>query len=225
MEANKRHDFPANGFLEAATTNRLSASQNVYTYGSLRRILFQVPVLNRTLSKWDHIATKAAWTMTDQATYVTKNQRMCEAVHDSKIEVFVTPLVSAMRSKVRFRMPNNPRQVCAEFDARVNCTGFETAFPWLKIDNIDTNPRSWWLHFFPPGMGDKLFFVGYARPHQGGIPVMAEMLSRYISLLLSGQLELPLDYGALAKRDETDAREYYHLSPDMSTLVDYGAFP
>jgi dimethylaniline monooxygenase (N-oxide forming) len=32
VEANKMRDFPANGFLEAAITNRMSAGQNVYTY-------------------------------------------------------------------------------------------------------------------------------------------------------------------------------------------------
>jgi dimethylaniline monooxygenase (N-oxide forming) len=80
------------------------------------------------------------------------------------------------------------------------------------------------MHCFPPGLGDKLFFVGYARPHQGGIPVMAEMLSRYIAMLLDGKRKLPLDYALLAEQDASAEREYYHVSPDLNSLVDYNAF-
>lgn len=39
VESNKTADFPANGFLEAATTNRMSVGQNVYAYGFFRRLL------------------------------------------------------------------------------------------------------------------------------------------------------------------------------------------
>lgn len=223
MEMNKKQNLPANGFLEAATTCRLSAAQNVYTYGLFRRLLWHAPVLNKALSKLCLDSTKGAWVMNDQATFVTKNQRMCEAIYNGKVELLVTPNISAAGHKVQFNMSGSTAEE-RDFDAVVLCTGFTTSFSWLKIDNFDTNPRSWWMHCFPPGLSDKLFLVGYARPHQGGIPVMAEMLSRYIAILLSDKRQLPLDYAVLAEQDALAEREYYHLSPDLNSLVDYNAF-
>jgi dimethylaniline monooxygenase (N-oxide forming) len=224
MELNKLQQLPANGFLEAATTGRLSTGQNVYVYGFFRQLLWRAPILNRTLSRMCLASTQSAWAMNDQATYVTKNQRMCEALHDGQLEVLVAPEVSAARHTVQFLLDDGVL-VDRQFDVIVNCTGFATAFPWLKVDNLENmNPRKWWHHCFPPGLGEKLFFVGYARPHQGGIPMMAEMLSRYIALLLSGEERLPENYGKLAKQDERAARQYYHISPDLHSLVDYNAF-
>jgi dimethylaniline monooxygenase (N-oxide forming) len=223
MEMNKTQDLPANGFLEAATTSRLSAAQNVYTYGLFRRLLWHAPVLNETLSKMCLDSTKRAWVMNDQATYVTKNQRMCESIHNGKVELLVTPNISAAGRRIQFIMPDSTVEE-RDFDAVVLCTGFGTSFSWLKRDNLGNDPRSWWMHCFPPGLGDKLFFVGYARPHQGGIPVMAEMLSRYIAMLLDGKRKLPRDYAVLAEQDASAEREYYHVSPDLNSLVDYNAF-
>ncbi|EXJ75294.1 uncharacterized protein A1O5_01990 [Cladophialophora psammophila CBS 110553] len=138
VEANMTVDFPANGFLEAATTNRMSAGQNVYAYGF-----------------------------------------------------------------------------------------FRIEFPWIHLPGkelLSPNPRSWFLNCFPEGLGHCLCFLGYARPHQGGVPVLAEMLSRYIALLLHGERDLPPDYSAEARRDAAASREYYSLSPSLLTLIDYNAF-
>ena len=53
---------------------------------------------------------------------------------------------------------------------------------------------------------------------------MAEILSRYIALLRSGKRTLPIDYAAQARRDEEAEREYYFVSPDLHSLVDYNSF-
>lgn len=53
---------------------------------------------------------------------------------------------------------------------------------------------------------------------------MAEMLAQYISLLLSGERNLPEDYESRARRDGKAEEEYYSLSPHLKTLVDYNAF-
>lgn len=167
--------------------------------------------------------TAPAFVMNDQATYVTKTQRMCEALHEGKIEVLVSPTISSSSQSCTLDMPDGARQR-RDFDAVVFCTGFCTSFPWLKLKGFDTNPRSWYLYCFPEGVGHCLFFVGYARPHQGGIPAMAELLSRYIALLLRGEKVLPLDYAAQARRDAEAEREYYFMRPNLHTLVDYNAF-
>ncbi|OAP57196.1 hypothetical protein AYL99_07934 [Fonsecaea erecta] len=242
VQANMAVDFPANSFLEAATTNRMSAAQNVYAYGVFRRLLWCTPVLNGTLARMSLASTASAILRNDQATYVTKNQRMCEALHAEKIEVLVAPSITARGKSLEFVVADDGGGGSSsttttttttqrrEFDAVVLCTGFRVEFPWIHIPgeqaslSLSSNPRSWYLHCFPEGLGHCLFFVGYARPHQGGVPVMAEMLSRYIALLLSGERELPSDYSARAQRDAAASRAYYNLSPNLHTLVDYNAF-
>ena len=168
VKESKTKKYPVNTFLESATTNRMSAAQNVYFYGFWRRLLWALPILNRQLSRACLDSTASAWFMNDQATYVTKNQRMCEAWEDDKIEVLVTPDVSARENTVAFNMPNGQVQK-RDFDVIVLCTGYTTTYPWLKLKDFNTDPRSWYLHCFPEGLGDCLFFSGYARPHQGGM--------------------------------------------------------
>ncbi|KAH7121575.1 hypothetical protein EDB81DRAFT_666008 [Dactylonectria macrodidyma] len=224
--ANKAQDFPANGFLEAVTTSRLSSGLNVFAYGLFRRILWHTPVLNRTLSRLCLESTAKAPFRNDQATYVTKNQRMCEAWHDGEIEVFTTPYLTTNHRTCEFSMAEG-RKKQREFDIVILCTGFSIDFPWLKIPQqirFSLNPRSWYLHCFPKDLGSQLFFLGFARPHQGGIPVLAEMLSRYIALILRGERSLPFDYSQRAHRDAELEQAYYFLSPNLPTLVDYNAF-
>lgn len=219
----KKKKFPVNCFLESATTNRMSAAQNVFFYGFWRRLLWKLPILNRKLSETCLDSTASALLMNDQATYVTKNQRMCEAWGDGKIEVLITPDVSTKGKSVNFTMPNRGLEK-REFDVVVLCTGYTAQFPWLKVENFDANPRSWYLHCFPERLGHCLFFSGYARPHQGGIPPMAEIQSRYVSMVLRGDRQLPRDYAGRAYRDKLTEREYYYISPDLDSLVDWSAF-
>lgn len=223
VKANKTQDFPANGFLEAATTNRMSAAQNVYAYGFFRRLLWNTTVLNRALCRMCLGSTKSAFLMNDQATYVTKNQRMCEALGEGKIDAIVAPTMLTRNRTCEFHESDGTRQI-REFDVVVLCTGYKTTFPWLQVKDFDSNPRSWFLHCFPKDLGHCLFFVGYARPHQGGIPAMAEMLSRYVALVLRGERTLPLDYSDRALRDAEAERQYYFMSPNLNSLVDYNAF-
>jgi dimethylaniline monooxygenase (N-oxide forming) len=142
---------------------------------------------------------------------------------EKKIEILVCPTVSGREQTYEFHMPNGTKEH-RDFDAVVICTGFRMEFPWLKVKDFVANPRAWFLHCFPKDLGHCLFFVGYARPHQGGIPVMAEMLSRYIALLLRGEKVLPVNYVAQSRRDEQAEREHYFVSPNVHSLVDYNAF-
>ena len=225
VEQNKTVDFPANGFLEAATTGRMSAAQSVYTYGFFRRILWAFPVLNKTLASLSVKGTTSAFLKTDQATYVTKNQRMCEALHDRKIDLVIAKSVTAKGKTCEFYTADGTHT--KEFDTVVLCSGFQIDLSWIKLPShmlLSQDPRSWHLHCFPESLGSKLSFLGYARPHQGGIPVMAEMLSRYIAMLLNGKLQLPPDYANQARRDAAAEREYYSISPNLNTLVDYNSF-
>ncbi len=242
VQINKQRDFPANSFLEAATTNRMSAAQNVYLYGLWRRILWRMPILNASLNSMCLDSTRPAFFLNDQATFVTKNQRMCEALQNGKIDVLVSPTLSVRDDgrTCEFQTlgfstdkARSDRHQAREFDAVVLCTGYRTEFPWLKVDPAKyrgfrtDNARSWFLHCFPPGdvaRDGRLSFIGYARPHQGGIPPMAEMQARLVALVLRGDRKLPRNLAALAVADETAERNYYYISPDLHTLVDYAAF-
>jgi dimethylaniline monooxygenase (N-oxide forming) len=227
VEANKTRDFPANSFLEAATTNRMSAAQNVYLYGLWRRVLWNLPILNGSLNRMCLDSTRPAFFLNDQATFVTKNQRMCEAVGEGLVEVLVSPNMSSSGLVCKFQVvgpSNNKKGPQREFDAVVLCNGYRTEYPWIKVDGLSSNPREWFLHTFPPGLGHCLSFVGYARPHQGGIPPMAEMQARYVAQVIKRDRTLPSNYATLARYDATAERNYYHISPDLNTLVDYAAY-
>jgi 4-hydroxybenzoate brominase (decarboxylating) len=226
VQENKTKDFPVNGFLEAATTNRMSAAQNVYLYGIWRRVLWKLPILNPTMSKVALLSTDSDPVMNDQATYVTKNQRMCEALHHKKIELLVSSKIMTKGRTCRFEMSDGTI-MSREYDAVVLATGFHAEFPFLEFKDgyiLTPDPRSWYLHCFPKSVGHTLSFVGYARPHQGGIPPMAEIQSRYVALVLSEEKRLPSDYAAQAERHAKDESEYYHISPQLRVLVDYNSF-
>ncbi|KAH8659898.1 hypothetical protein BX600DRAFT_482046 [Xylariales sp. PMI_506] len=224
VEINKTRDFPANSFLEAATTNRMSAAQNVYLYGLWRRVLWNLPILNSSLNTMCLESTKPAFFLNDQATFVTKNQRMCEAVGEGKVEVVVSPTMSANGRTCTFQVEGSSKPQKREFDTAVLCNGYRTEYPWIKIDGLSANPRDWFLHIFPPALGHCLSFVGYARPHQGGIPPMAEIQARYVAQIIKGDRTLPSNYATLARHDAAAERNYYHISPNLNTLVDYAAY-
>lgn len=100
---NKTNDVPTTDFLEAATTSRIGAGQNVFVFGGFRLLLFGIgSILNPTLSRMNLQSTQQARLLNCQATYVTKNQRMCEAVEQQKIEILVSPTVTTMGNYCRF---------------------------------------------------------------------------------------------------------------------------
>ena len=75
----------------------------------------------------------------------------------------------------------------------------------------------------PRFFGGALFFLGFARPHQGGIPVVAEMLSRVIALKLRGKAAFPSFSAKDSEQQVQEQDRYYYLSPHVRTLVDYSA--
>ncbi|RDH27923.1 FAD/NAD(P)-binding domain-containing protein [Aspergillus welwitschiae] len=226
MRANQTVDFPVSIFLEAITTNRLGAAQNVYLYSLFRRAVFYNGLIMSTRERWFLERLATAFLRSDQSTVITKSSRMCQALDKEKLEALITPFVSVSGRTCEFSLPDGTRQR-REFDAILLCHGFRLEFPWLQLPDgipFSPNPRSWFLHCFPEGLGDCLFFLGYARPGQGGIPPAAEMLSRYIALLLRDERQLPTDYAEQAQKDEAAEREYYYISPEVKSLVDYNAF-
>ena len=60
-----------------------------------------------------------------------------------------------------------------DVDLIILCTGYGLDFDWIGVEgeehSIEPNPRKWFKHCFPPGLGHKVAFLGYARPNQGKI--------------------------------------------------------
>ncbi|KAI8632205.1 hypothetical protein F5Y19DRAFT_492091 [Xylariaceae sp. FL1651] len=207
------NEQPANSFLEAPTTNHMSAGINLYAYALSRRFLWNLSC-DTTIQRFNLESTASTFLRNEQATCVTKNSRMYEAVSQGKLQVIVRSTISTSGKMCTFSTASNKKDsaILREFDAIVLYTEYQATFPWF-------------LHCFLRLLGDHLFFVGYARPHQGGIPAAAEMLSCYIALLLRGDtLPLAANYGSLALRDVADEQEYYSTSLKLNSLVDYNAY-
>ena len=220
---NRDQDFPVTTLLEASTTNRMSAGLNVFFYGMFRRLLWHTPIALPTLAAMCLDGTKESYLKNDQAAVVTKNQRMCEAIEEGDLKCFVCPTIETDDRTVIFHLRDG-QVLRKEFDLVLLCTGYKPHFSWLNGGRFDVNPRKWFLHCFPPEYGSKLAFIGYARPQQGSIPACAEILSRYLALLLQDERRLPVDFNVLVQRDEIAERQRFSLRPEMHTLVDYNAF-
>lgn len=117
-------------------------------------------------------------------------------------------------------------QVDVEVDMVVLCTGYKLDFGWIDVgkDDLEANPRKWFKHCFPPELGDKIAFLGYARPAQGGIPQCSELLARYVALLLNNERTLPKDYAIKAITEGKAETETFYLTPNATSLVEFPAF-
>lgn len=121
---------------------------------------------------------------------------------------------------------NEVDQLDVEVDTVILCTGFELNFDWINVgkDPIEANPRKWFKHCFPPELGNKIAFLGYARPAQGGIPQCSELLARYVALLLSSERTLPEDYAIQAIAEGRAETETFYATPNATSLVEFPAF-
>ncbi len=76
-------------------------------------------------------------------------------------------------------------------DIVVFSTGYVNNADFMPEDLQAVDPRSMYKHMFHPNVGDRLAWIGWARPGFGSqFPVM-EMQSRYCALIFSGESKLP----------------------------------
>jgi dimethylaniline monooxygenase (N-oxide forming) len=104
-------------------------------------------------------------------------------------------------------------------------------FDWINIEGsknpIEANPRKWFFkHCFPPGSGEKVAFLGYARLAQGGLPQCSELLARYVAffILATGERKLPKDYDVQAVNQGQLEKETFYSIPNANSLVDFAPF-
>jgi len=142
----------------------------------------------------------------------TKNESIFIAIAKNDLHLNDDGIKEITTDKVIF---NSGEEECV--DTIVFCTGYRLDVPFLglKIDHL----RSLYKQMIHPELGESVAFIGMVRPVQGGIPLMAEMQSRYFSLLCSGKRQLESDFESVIDRDRAQLREEFCLTPDVEGLV------
>jgi len=187
-------------------------------------------------------AWKDDYYSSDTSMVPTKSSIVLTAAARRELDVVIAPEVTVDGPCLSFReaqvfgeggagaaaTPADHAVLERRFDVLVACTGFGLDFDWITTSDpaveLTTDPRTWFKHCFPPGMGEHLAMVGFARPHSGGIPQCAEMVSRYIAQLHLGNRTLPVDYPARAIADGEAEAACFHQTPNYRMLVDYMAY-
>ena len=157
---------------------------------------------------------------------------MAHAVACKGLDIIVSPKMEINGSTATFqdafyfgKDEEKTDEVDVEFDTVILCTGYKLDFEWIGIEGentiIEPNPRKWFKHCFPAGLGDHVAFLGYSRPNQGGIPQCSELLARYVTLLLKGERELPSNYAELALREGEEEKATFYATPDHHALVEF----
>lgn len=109
-------------------------------------------------------------------------------------------------------------------DVVIFCTGYQNYVAFLPEEIRQTDPRSLYKHMFHPAYGDKLAWVGWARPAFGSqLPIM-EMQARLFAGICAGDISLP----SLAEMEQTIAKDsaanlaqFEHNARRVRSLVDY----
>lgn len=225
--------------LESMTMSRVANLAPLWAYSTIRHAIFAALRVStpqaRVLSAWSRQAARMDLLRGDQHTIPTKSARLCGEAVRGRVHVVIAREASFEGRSAKLEGvsyeghgPDDfsaPRTTTLDdLDVIVACTGYKTDFSWLDAPGLDWNPRTWFKHGFPPGWGDRLMFLGWARPHQGGIPPCAEMLSRYIAMLLDGSRTLPADYAERGRREGAEEHAYYTSAQHQVNVVDYPAF-
>lgn len=147
---------------------------------------------------------------------VTKNERIFKPIADGKVIPNIGGIERFDKTGVVFK--DGTRE---DIDEVICCTGYELKFEFLDVAIDDM--RKLFKQMFIPEIGPSLAFVGFVRPQQGGIPVIAEMQARYLAQLMSEKLSLPsaeVQQKAIVK-DGMHWRHEYKVTPDVPSLVNY----
>lgn len=149
----------------------------------------------------------------EPGTVATKTERIFEAI-EAGLEMDVGGVESIQGNTVTFKSGRKQ-----DFDAIVLCTGFRLSFSFLPDDYQVPDIRDLYLQAFHPALSDKVAFIGFCRPHQGGVPLMAEMQSRYAAMVFSGVKALPADLAGQAAADKRRWQREFYETPEVAGLV------
>ena len=145
---------------------------------------------------------------------VTKTEGIFEAQAKNKLTFNIGGIASIAGRTVIFKSGD-----METFDAIVFCTGFEFSIPFLETRPQFKDIRVCHLQMFHPTLRDCVAFIGFVRPQQGGIPLMAELQARYFAQVLKGQRQLPTDLVRWARKDADRWRKEFFATPHVFGLV------
>lgn len=114
--------------------------------------------------------------------------------------------------------------ILEDIDAVVFSTGYHNRNDFMPEALRVCDPRSLYKHMFHPNYGDRLAWIGWARPGFGSqFPIM-EMQSRYCALIFSKDMKLPdvQDMKLQIDQDIAHFKEQFEGNADrIRSLVDY----
>ena len=86
-------------------------------------------------------------------------------------------------------MENGSRYDC---DVIIYCSGYQGGFSFLPPDLANVNYRNeLWKKTIHPRYGNRIAFIGFARPNIGAIPPISEMQTRFVALAVAGRVKTP----------------------------------
>ena len=202
--------------------------------GSLPRFVFNRQLLRNAQHTLEapedktslHERLLAEWTLkcgTPSHQSLQKNDDFVESILTGKLQVKPCGIEHLEEDRVVFTDGSR-----LQADVLMCCTGYEEGKPpSYLIEGIDiAEVRQLYKHVFHPDLGERVAFIGWARPAQGGIPACSEMQSRYFALLCSGKRTLP-EQGELrrliAQDREAEERAFY-ARRSQGTLCSYTSY-
>lgn len=146
----------------------------------------------------------------------TKSGGFIQAILEGRVTLRREP-VSAEGKRVRFADGGE-----AELDLLLYATGFEPRA--LTPEGLEAlHPGALYLRMFHPEGGDRVAWLGFARPAIGAIPPVAELQARLFALVASGQRALPSPEemrGAVARANAEHARRF-PTRPPPSAIIEW----
>merc|ERR1712054_98476 len=222
-------------FLETES-NRVMTSHSMGMNGIIKQAMFRtVNFLMTNLgthpcTNCEFLSAVQPYWGAEMTGWVTKNGRMAQAISQKRLNMVVSKTAVFKNQTVVFPETvfnhwtfSEPKTTEIEIDTVIAATGFRNDFGWIKAD-FEWNPRTWYKHMFIPKYDGKLIFIGWARPHQGGIPGTGELQSRYAAMVLSGERKLPENYAELAIEEGREEQEFFQTTPHLTSLTDYASF-
>ncbi len=155
-------------------------------------------------------------------TYGTKSYALPTAVanHDCKVVTEIAEVHDGGRKLV-----TASGEVLADVDAVVFSTGYHSSsdeFLPEKYHNID--PRSMFKHSIHPKFGDKIAWIGRARPNFGSQFPLMEMQSRLFAQVASGKMPLvdqKTMQTSIAEDLKANLDQFENNAERIRSLVDY----
>jgi len=125
------------------------------------------------------------------------------------------------------RLKTSEGESLDNIDIVVFCTGYHNKVDFMPEELQACDPRRLYKHMFHPDFGDRLAWIGWARPGFGSqFPIM-EMQSRYCALIFNSELKLPdpEDMIHIANNDmKLYIEQFEENAQRIRSLVDYHVY-